>query len=69
MKTKIGEEFGPAPQFKTLYFLQFSLILLIGIVPWAVPVMIFAPIFITMLLLLFVSPLILLSIVWIPLYW
>jgi len=37
-KTKIGEEFKPAPQFKKLYYIYLMLGTLVGILPWCIPV-------------------------------
>ena len=38
-KTKIGEEFKPAPQLKTLYYLYLMLGILFGVLTWYIPVL------------------------------
>lgn len=40
---KIGEEFRPARQFKKLYYIYLMLAILFGILPWFLPVFLFAP--------------------------
>jgi membrane protein YdbS with pleckstrin-like domain len=40
---KTGEEFKPAPQFKKLYYIYLLLAVIIGILPWYVPMLLFAP--------------------------
>lgn len=40
---KIDEEFKPAPQFKKLYNIYLLLAVITGILPWYVPILLFAP--------------------------
>lgn len=40
---RIGEEFQPAPQFKTLYYIYLLLGILLGIVPWCIPLILYIP--------------------------
>ena len=40
---KTGKEFKPAPQFKKLYYIYLLLAVIIGILPWYIPMLIFAP--------------------------
>jgi len=42
-KTKIGKEFKPAPQLKKLYCTYMTLIFLVFILPWLIPIILFAP--------------------------
>ena len=42
-KTKIGKEFKPASQLKNLYCTYLTLAILIFILPWLIPVVLFAP--------------------------
>ena len=42
LKIKIGEGFKPAPQFKGLYYIYLMLVVVFGILPWYIPVLIFA---------------------------
>ena len=43
LKIKIGEEFKPSPQFKKLYYIYFLLAIILGILWWYIPVLLFAP--------------------------
>jgi len=43
LKIKIDEEFKPAPQFKKLYYTYLMLGILFGVLPWYIPVLLFAP--------------------------
>ena len=43
IKNKVGREFTPAPQFKTLYYIYFVLIFIFFVLSWAIPVIIFTP--------------------------
>ncbi len=43
LKIKIGEELKPAPQFKKLYYIYLVLLILVGILTWYLPVLLFAP--------------------------
>jgi membrane protein YdbS with pleckstrin-like domain len=42
-KIKIDEEFKPAPQFKKLYYIYLLLGILIGVLPWCLPLVLFIP--------------------------
>jgi len=43
LKIKIGEEFKPSPQFKKLYYIYFLLAIILGILWWYIPVLLFTP--------------------------
>ena len=43
LKIKIGEEFKPSPQFKKLYYTYLLLAIILGILWWYIPVLLFAP--------------------------
>jgi len=43
LKTKIDKEFKPSPQFKKLYCTYLTLVILVFILPWLIPIIIFAP--------------------------
>lgn len=43
LKIKIGEEFKPSLSFKKLYYTYLLLVVLIFILPWFIPILIFAP--------------------------
>ncbi|MCX6818567.1 MAG: PH domain-containing protein [Candidatus Aenigmarchaeota archaeon] len=49
LKVKIDKEFRPALQYKTLYYIYFILIILVPILPIYMPIMIFAPVIIRLL--------------------
>ena len=66
---KIGKEFRPSPALKNIYFFQFFLIFLVGVLSWLIPTVIFAPAFISIPLLFIIVPIIALAIIWIPLYY
>lgn len=40
---KLDEEFRPAPQLRTLYFIYLLLGILIGVLPWCVPLVLYIP--------------------------
>lgn len=66
---KIGEEFGPVPQFKTLYYIYFMAIFVFAILSWMVPIMLFAPFIITMILGVPILVIFIVTIYWIPKFW
>jgi membrane protein YdbS with pleckstrin-like domain len=69
LKIKINEEFKPAPQFKKLYFIYLLLSVIFYILPWFIPVLIFAPVEVSIS---FIIPLIIIVIFtayWIPKYY
>ena len=72
-KTKIGEEFKPAPQFKNLYFIYLMFIIPFVVLTWYIPVIVFAPLTAIVIVSLFVLLPILLILVftayWIPKYY
>ena len=39
----LDEEFRPAPQLRTLYFIYLLLAILIGVLPWCVPLVLYIP--------------------------
>lgn len=43
LKPKIGEEFKPAPQLKTLYYIYLMLDILFGVLTWYIPVLLVIP--------------------------
>ncbi|MCP8305095.1 MAG: PH domain-containing protein [archaeon] len=66
---KIGEEFKPAPQFKRLYFIYLILAIPIGILTWYVPVLIFAPFMISLVILIPILAILIFIAYWIPRYY
>jgi len=40
---KLDEEFRPAPQLRTLYYFYLLLAILIGVLPWCVPLVLYIP--------------------------
>jgi membrane protein YdbS with pleckstrin-like domain len=61
--------FKPAPQFKTLYYAYFLLSVIFFVVPWYLPVALFAPLMVTSFVSLMVLPLLVLILFWIPYYY
>ena len=72
-KTKIGEEFKPAPQFKKLYYIYLMFIIPFVVLIWYIPVIVFAPFTVIVIVSLFILLPILLILVftayWIPKYY
>ena len=66
--TKIGEEFRAAPAYRTYYYLNLAVILLLFFFSWYIPVLIFAPVWISLIITLTVG-LVALIITLIALYW
>ena len=69
LKIKIGEKFKPAPQFKKLYNIYLILMILVFILPWYLPMLLFAPIW---LILIFSIPtlfILIFIVYWIPKYY
>ena len=62
-------EFRPAPQFKTLYYAYLVLVIIFGILPWLLPIAIFAPYWVTTLFLLPLLIIFAVVVFWIPYYY
>lgn len=67
-KTRIGEEFRPSPQFRKLYYLYLIVAIVILILPWQIPLLVFLPPLILFFISLFLSVPILLILIFIA-YW
>ncbi|MCD6341499.1 MAG: PH domain-containing protein [Thaumarchaeota archaeon] len=65
---KIGEEFKPSPRFRNLYFIYFAFGLLIGVLTWYIPILAYAPAGVSLVISIFILPIILLIALWIPKY-
>ncbi|MCP8310390.1 MAG: PH domain-containing protein, partial [Candidatus Methylarchaceae archaeon HK01M] len=67
---RIDEEFQPAPQFKRLYFIYLMLVIPIVVLTWYIPVMIFAPfivvVIVTLGILLPILVILIFTAYWIP---
>jgi len=46
---EIGKDFGPEPQLKKVYYIYLVLILVIAFLPWYIPVLIFSPMIVSVL--------------------
>ncbi len=68
-KTKIGEEFKPAPQFKKLYYIYLVLAIFLGILTWYIPVALFAEFSVTLILSVVIIPALIFTAYWIPKYY
>ena len=68
-KISTGKEFRPAPQFRVLYSIYFLLIFVFAICSWYIPVLVFAPSIISMIISAFVIPILLATVYWIPKYY
>jgi len=69
MEIEIGREFKPSPQLKKLYYIYLMLAVLIGILPWFVPILIFAPITLAMVITVPILIVLIFVIYWIPKYY
>jgi len=75
-EVKIGEEFKPAPQFKSLNYIYLILVLIFGILSWYIPTVIllflFRPFYAPLVTLIILIPILLiliLAVYWIPKYY
>jgi len=70
---KIGEEFKPSPQFKKLYFIYLILAIPIVVLTWYIPVTIFAPyiviLIVSLVVLLPILIILIFTAYWIPKYY
>jgi len=48
LDVKIGEEFKPAAEFKRLYFIYLLLVIVVGIIPWFIPLLLFSPLIVNL---------------------
>jgi len=63
---KIGEEFKPAKQLKSIYFLYFVITVIFAILTWLIPLVMFTPLFITLAVGIPILFILLFVIYWIP---
>ena len=68
IEVKIGEEFKPSPKLKTLYYLYFILAAIPGVLSWFIPLILFAPLGVTLLFLMIILPILIFIAYWIPKY-
>lgn len=66
---RIGEAFKPAPQFKTLYYVYLALYILVLVLPYQIPVLLFTPPDVIAAITIPTLVLILFAAIWIPLYY
>jgi membrane protein YdbS with pleckstrin-like domain len=69
MDVRVGEDFKPSSQFKTLYYIYAALGALGFIVPWLIPMAVFGPPFLGIILLAPALVVLILVVAWIPLYY
>lgn len=66
-------EFKPAPQLKTLYYIYLVLALAISVLPWYLPVIVFAPFvaayYTSIVTAIIILPIVILTLYWIPRYY
>lgn len=63
---KIGDEFNPAPQLKSLYYIYFIVTIIFGILIWLIPLTVFAPLFITLAIGIPIIFILIFTTYWIP---
>ncbi|MEM2928613.1 MAG: PH domain-containing protein [Nitrososphaerota archaeon] len=66
---KINEEFKPAPQFKKLYYIYLILAIPIFILTWYIPILIFAPFIVTIIISIPLLVILIFIIYWISKYY
>jgi membrane protein YdbS with pleckstrin-like domain len=73
MKARIGEDFRPAPQFRTLNYIYTLAAFVFGFLSWQVPLLMFAPVHVNTIVGLFISlPILIIflfTVYWIPKYY
>lgn len=66
VKWKIGESFSPAIQLKKLYYIYFLITIVFAVLIWLIPVIIFVPLWITMIIVIPVLLVLGFTLYWIP---
>jgi low affinity Fe/Cu permease len=66
---KIGEEFKPAAEFKRLYFIYLLLVIVIGIVLWHIPLLLYNPLIVNLSVSIPLLVLVVFIAYWIPRYY
>ena len=66
---RIGEAFKPAPQFRSYLYASLVLAVVLFVLPWLIPVVVFSPTAIGLAITLPVVAIVLFVIYWIPLYY
>ena len=66
---RIGEEFKPSPKFMKLYFIYYLFTIIIGFLPWYIPMVILAPPVASVSISLVFIPMIIFAGAWIPKYY
>lgn len=69
LKTKIGEGFTPAPQFKNLYYIYFMSAILVVILTCNIPLLLFAPFVVTLSVSIPILAIFIFIAYWIPKYY
>jgi hypothetical protein len=69
MSVRVGEDFKPSPQFKSLYYIYAALGMLVCIVPWLIPTIAFGPPFLGIIMVALALVVMIFVAVWIPLYY
>ena len=66
---RIGEAFGPAPQYRSYLYVYLALTIVIFVLPWLVPVILTAPAVVAAVTGVPVLGIVLFTLYWIPLYY
>ncbi len=69
LRVKIGEEFKPSPQFKKLYYIYLMLGIILGVLTWYIPILIFAPPIVALIVSLPILAILIFAVYWIPKYY
>lgn len=69
LDVKIGEEFKPAAEFKRLYLIYLLLVIVVGIIPWYIPLLLFSPLIADLSVSIPLLILVIFVVYWIPRYY
>jgi membrane protein YdbS with pleckstrin-like domain len=66
---KIGKEFKPAGEFKRLYFIYLLIVIVVGIIPWYIPLLLSSPLIVNLSVSIPLLTLVVFVAYWIPRYY
>jgi len=66
---KLGEDFQPAPQFRTLYFIYLALLVIVGILIGILPAYLFGPPILSLIFVISFLAVVFFTVYWIPKYY
>ena len=66
---KINEEFKSAPEFKTVRYTYIAIAVVLCVLPWLIPVVLYAPFIVTLAVVIPIALVFIPLVIWIPLYY